>query len=319
MDLLSAVHPLLPVGLAMALTLAVVWLVSGLAGASGRIGNLRLRVGKALGLGRVAPRSGSSALRARLLDLFQLLGGRVGPKERERQEKDRRRLVLAGYRNPRAAQVFQGVKLGLALGPAGLFLVLVQVLAPGMEAQNAYFAAVALAALGCFLPDWHLRRRAARRRAALTNELPDVLDLMVVCVEAGMGLDQAIHRVCEEVSRSCPVISQELAQLNLELRAGRRRQEALRDLSSRVDLEDLNSLVTLLIQADLFGISVARTLRVYSDTLRTKRFQRAEEVAARLPAKLLLPLVLCILPALLVVIMAPAGLHLMHVFNRINP
>ncbi len=319
MDIIFTAPPYLAVTLAMGLVLAVAWLLLGLGGEAGRVQRLRLRLDTAMGPGAAHSARTSRGFSDRVLDLFQSLGGRVGPKEEARQERDRQRLILAGYRGPRAAQIFQGLKLGLALGPAGVFFALQQLFVPDMAAQNAYFLVVALAALGSFAPDWHLRRRTTRRRLSLANELPDVLDLMVVCVESGMGLDQAIHRVCEEVAQSCPVISQELAQLNLELRAGRRRQDALKDLSRRVDLEDLNSLITLLIQADMFGISVARTLRVYSDTLRTKRHQRAEEMAAKLPAKLLLPLVLCILPALLVTIMAPAGLHLMHVFNRINP
>ncbi len=144
------------------------------------------------------------------------------------------------------------------------------------------------------------------------------MDLLVVCVESGMGLDQALDRVCVEVNTSAPIISSELKLLTLELRAGKSRTSALRSLSTRVGLEDLNSLTSLLIQADAFGISIGRTLRVYSDAMRTKRSQRAEEKAAKMPVLLLLPLVCCILPALFITIMGPAVMLFIDTFALIG-
>ena len=128
-----------------------------------------------------------------------------------------------------------------------------------------------------------------------------------------MGLDQGLQRVARELKEGCPVVAEELGLLNLELRAGKARADALRAMADRVGLEDLNNLVTLLVQADAFGTSVAQTLRVYSDALRVKRFQRAEETAAKLPAKLMVPLILFIFPALFVVIGGPAMISLMRV------
>jgi tight adherence protein C len=139
---------------------------------------------------------------------------------------------------------------------------------------------------------------------------------MVISVEAGMGLDAAIHRISTELRLTNPVLSDELKLLTLEVRAGKPRSEALRNLALRTDLEDVNSLVTLLIQTDQFGTSVAQTLRVYADSFRTRRFQRAEEIAARLPVKLIFPCVLFIFPSLFIVILAPA---LIQLFQALAP
>ena len=146
--------------------------------------------------------------------------------------------------------------------------------------------------------------------------LPDALDLLVVCVEAGMGLDQAINRVAEEIKLTNDVLSDEFKLFNLEMRAGKPRQEAMKDLALRIDLEDMNNLVNLLIQTDRFGTSIAQALTVYSDTFRTKRFMHAEEVAAKLPVKLVLPLILFIFPSLFVAIAGPAAIRVFQVFFK---
>ncbi|MFP5257783.1 MAG: type II secretion system F family protein, partial [Acidobacteriota bacterium] len=140
-------------------------------------------------------------------------------------------------------------------------------------------------------------------------------DMLVVCVEAGMGLDAAIYRVCVELAHKDPILSSELRLLTLELRAGKSRREALKNLSARVGLEDLGSLVAMLIQTDMFGTSIAQTLRVYADSMRTKRFQLAEELAAKLPVKLLFPLMFFIFPTLLIVILGPAGIRIAAMFG----
>ena len=160
--------------------------------------------------------------------------------------------------------------------------------------------------LGFYLPDIWLRQKTDKRREKLLKALPDALDLMVVCVEAGMGLDEAINRVAKESKIQSRELSDEFAFLSLELRAGKQRQDALQNLAERTDLEEVKNLVTLLIQADKFGTNIADTLRVYSDTFRTERFQRAEEMAAKMPVKLIFPLILFIFPALFIVIIGPA-------------
>ena len=153
---------------------------------------------------------------------------------------------------------------------------------------------------------------AKKRQHKMQLGLADALDLMVVSVEAGLGLDQAIMRVADELSFAYPDLSDELKLVNIELRAGKARTEALRNLGDRTGLEDVASLTTMLIQTDKFGTSVAQSLRVYSETLRTKRRQRAEEKAAKLGVKLVFPLVFCLFPALYVVVLGPAVIKIMH-------
>jgi tight adherence protein C len=169
---------------------------------------------------------------------------------------------------------------------------------------------VLAAMIGYYLPDFLLRLKTEHRKEKLQKALPDALDLMVICVEAGMGMDAAINRVAKEIQITCPELSEEFTFLNLELRAGKSRQDALRNLGMRIDLESVNSLVTLLIQTDKFGTSVAAALRVFSDGFRTQRFQKAEEIAAKIPVKLLIPLILFIFPSLLVVILGPAAIKI---------
>ncbi len=146
---------------------------------------------------------------------------------------------------------------------------------------------------------------------------PDALDLMVVCVEAGMGLDAAIHRVAEEIKLTSKELSDELKQLTLELRAGKSRREALRNLGMRVGIEEIKGFVTLLVQTDKFGTSVAQALRVFSESFRKKRFYKAEELGEKMPLKLVFPMLLCILPSLFVVIMGPAIISIYKAFSNI--
>lgn len=254
-----------------------------------------------------------------LFDQVRQLGERIAPKDRDTLSEERIRFLQAGLRHHQAPLVFLGSRLALMIVFVSLAFLL-PVLFPGPGVKRFLFLFVTAGALiGYSLPGMWLKSRTTERKRRLLNELPDALDLLVVCVEAGMGLDQAIERVSREVATSAPEISKELKLLTLELRAGKKRHDALRALSLRIGLDDVDALVTLLVQADSFGTSVATTLRVYSDTMRTRRFQRAEETAAKLPVKLLFPLVLFILPALFVVIIGPAGLQLMDVFARINP
>ena len=311
-------YPILIAALAFLTILLLCFGVIGLLGGAGNVERLKNRM--ASGMGRATKeRTSGETLREigrGLTGMFQNIGAKMGPKDESEISKTRRRLILAGIRSHNAQMVFQGSKIALTLCLAGSFLLVRFTIGVGWSLQLTMFATVALACIGCYAPDLWLRGKVKRRTRAIENELPDALDLLVVCVESGMGLDQALHRVGRELRLSAPVLSHELNLLTLELRAGKHRQEALRALTERIALDDLNSLVTLLIQADVFGISVARTLRVYSETLRTKRFQRAEELAAKLPVKLLIPLVLCILPALFVVIMGPAGIMLGETFAK---
>jgi tight adherence protein C len=171
------------------------------------------------------------------------------------------------------------------------------------------------AALGYYLPNALLAHAVRRYQRALFNSFPDALDLMRVCVQAGLGLDAAIDRVGREMRLSCPELSNEFALTGLELRAGASRTEALRHLSLRMGLEDLDALVVMLVQADRLGTSVTESLQIHSDALRTKRRLLAEETAAKLPVKLLIPLVFCVFPALLTVLLGPAVLSVHEILR----
>ena len=171
------------------------------------------------------------------------------------------------------------------------------------------------AGLGYVLPGVVLARLAKRRQHRIRLSTPDALDLLVVSVEAGLGLDQAIQRVGDELAPVHPELSEDLRLINLELRAGKPRAEALHNLAARTGVDDLISLVAILVQTDKFGTSVAAALRVYSDVLRTKRRQRAEEAAAKTAVKMVFPLVICIFPAIWIVTLGPAAIKFMQVLG----
>ncbi|PYQ93977.1 MAG: hypothetical protein DMF97_19130, partial [Acidobacteria bacterium] len=200
--------------------------------------------------------------------------GSVAPRPLSEMTKLQLRLVNAGYRNREALVIFLGIRLGFAL------LMFAVLAAPVLFRPNMAMA-LAGCGLGYVLPGMVLGRLAKKRQHRIRLGLPDVLDLLVVSVEAGLGLDQAIQRVGEELAFAHPELSDELRLINLELRAGKGRAEALRNLADRTGVDDVSSLVTMLIQTDKFGTSVAQSLRVHSETVRTKRRQRAEEAAAK--------------------------------------
>jgi len=182
-----------------------------------------------------------------------------------------------------------------------------------MPTSQFILVSAILLVVGFYLPNLFLLVKISGRKEKIQKGLPDALDLMVVCVEAGTGLDAAIQRVGEEMKMTNSVLSDEFRLMGMELRAGKQRQEALRNLAMRTDLDDVRSLTTLLIQTDKFGTSLGQALRVHSDSMRTKRFQRAEEIAGKLPVKLIFPLVLFIFPAMLVVVLGPAAIRVYRV------
>ena len=247
------------------------------------------------------PRAGNERLLKTLTRL-----GKAAPKPSRELGKLKERLIFAGYRGPEALTVFFGIRLGLAIT---LFVLGTSPFVP----RSSLLAGLAGAVLGYLLPSMALGRMAQRRQHRIRLSLPDALDLLVVSVEAGLGLDQAIQRVGDELAFAHPELSGELRLINLELRAGKGRAEALRNLAERTGVDDLSSLAAMLIQTDKFGTSVARSLRVHSDTLRTKRRQRAEEAAAKTGVKMVFPLVLCIFPAIWVVTIGPAAIKFVEV------
>lgn len=218
------------------------------------------------------------------------------------------KFLRAGLRDKNSPTIFWGIKILLSVGLMTIFLAVILIFRQSMDPLLVIVAAVGLALIGLFLPDYWLWKKAMNRRNKIIKGFPDALDMLVVCVEAGMGLDAAINRVGLELELGQPELSEEFKMINLELRAGKARASALKSMGERINVEDVDSLITLLLQTDRFGTSVGQALRVFSDTFRTKRYQRAEEAAAKIATKMIFPLVTCIFPAMFTVLLGPAAI-----------
>ncbi len=248
--------------------------------------------------------------RMRFRKALQDIGERMEDRQGGELEGVRRSLVQAGYWDPDAVRVYLGIKAALPAALAGGFILLGGLL--GLKIGILLFVAAWLAALGWIAPQWFIAKKKTRRWREAHKALPDTLDLLVACVEAGMGLNQALARVADEVRHVSGVMSEELAMVNLEIRAGTPRNQALSNLGDRSGLEDLKALTSMLAQSDRFGTSIAQSLRVHVDSLRTKRRQAAEEAAAKTTIKLVFPLVFFVFPALFVVILTPAVIQVVE-------
>jgi len=254
----------------------------------------------------VVQRRRRQANREQLEVWLQNFGERVATGRKDLFET-RQKLIRAGYRNPDSVPIYYSLRvLSLVIGA-----VIIVAMLPTLEGRDLLLWIIAGGAVFWMLPSGVLRRKIRLRQKEIQKALPDALDMLVVCVEAGLGLNQALVRVSDEVETMSPVLAEELQIVNLEMRAGTPREDALRNLGERTDVPDLRALATMLIQTDRFGTSIAQALRVHSDTLRTKRRQRAEEAAAKTTIKLVPPLVFFIFPAIFVVVLGPAMLHLM--------
>jgi tight adherence protein C len=210
------------------------------------------------------------------------------------------------------------IRLGFAVAlPAITFFVLTALLRRSLD-FTTIGATLLSVVYGLFMPSFTLSRMISNRQGRITRALPDALDLMVVCVEAGLGLNAALQRVGREMELVEKDLSSELAITNREIRAGKARDEALRNLGDRTGVDDVKSLVAMLVQTDRFGTSIADSLRVFADSMRTKRRQRAEEQVAKAAIKLIFPLLFFIFPALLIVLMGPALIKLTEIFGFIN-
>jgi len=276
----------------------------------------------AFGAATVAP---SSVLGSRLREIgWQRPKAQAKPAMRERMQqaldplsralpvsptnvsKTRMWLIQAGYRDPQHVTIYRGLRvLFAAFGFLSVFLF------AGFDSLLLLFG---MTAFGFFIPRFLLKKKMQERQRRIRIGLPDALDLTVICVEAGLALDQALMRVGQDLSHAHPELSGEFHLFNLETRAGKPRVEALRNLAERAGVDDLRSLVATLIQTDRFGTSVAQALRVHSDSLRTERRQRAEEQAAKTTVKMIIPLVLFVMPSLIFVTIGPAVIQLLHIF-----
>ena len=231
------------------------------------------------------------------------------------QESIRDGLTEAGLRGPNAVTTFLGAKILFAVGLPLIFFVAMAAFRQNLG--NTFIWSIVLAVIGFYLPTLWLWGKANERKTEVTHALPDALDLLVVCVEAGLGLNAAIVKVSQEISLASPVLSLELRQVNNEMKAGINRIDALRALADRTGVADVKSLVAVLVQTDRLGTSIAASLRAQSDSLRVKRRQRAEEAAHKVAVKLVFPLVLCIFPELLLVLLGPGFISIFRSLTKI--
>ena len=234
------------------------------------------------------------------------------PKSPKDMNRLRKRLAVAGYTSPTAAAVFGMSTFAV---PAVLAIGVLAVRGVGRGWALALIAAV----FGYMLPEYFLSRKISQRKLEIRDGLPDALDLFIVCVEAGCGLDQAIVKATEELGLTYPALAQELRMITTEIRAGKPRMEAFKNFAARTKVDDVQTLVAMLVQTDKFGTSIAQALRTHAETSRTKRRQNAEERAAKVGVKLVFPLVLFLFPALYVVILGPAVIAFIRVFMTAVP
>ena len=225
--------------------------------------------------------------------------GEMLPRSLEEMSRQERRMIQAGIRRRDAPAIFYGVKIALAVSA------LVALVVTGYWKTNPLLYSALPILVGAMLPDIWLTRVIMNRKDRIRIGLPDAMDLSVVCVEAGLGLDQSLMRIGQELRPSYPDLSDELQLYGLEVNAGKKRADALRNLGTRTDVEDLRALVAVLIQTDRFGTSIAQSLRIFAETMRTKRRQRAEERAAKMAVKMIPALALFFIPAILIVVLGP--------------
>jgi tight adherence protein C len=257
-----------------------------------------------------------------LTETFQNTGSSIGnvvkrfenlmPKSENEVSVIKKRLMLAGYRNENAIKIFYGSKVLLPL-----FLALIAMVT-GLANLGPFFVYLVALGGGFLAPDFWLGKQIKKRQKKLTRGLPDVLDLLVICMEAGLSLDQATSRCAEELRDSQPEICDELGLVVLEQRAGRARSEAWKNMADRTGVDSLRNLVSMLVQTEQFGTSIAKMLRVHSDTLRVQRVQLVEEMAGKTSVKLVFPLVLFIFPALFLVTLGPAAIVMMDSFSTLT-
>ena len=240
----------------------------------------------------------------------------VLPQDGEERSRVATKLIHAGFRSEKALTYFYGLKTLLALG-LPIFVFIATRWLPHWTIGMVLFALIFAAFIGISLPNIVLEKMKESRLKKLRNGFPDALDLLVVCVEAGLGLGAAIDRVARDLDVSHTELAEELRLVNVEMRAGVERPTALRNLAARTGLADIRGLVGLLVQTMRFGTSVADALRVYSEEFRDKRMQRAEEQAAKIGTKLIFPLVACLFPSFFIVAVGPAALRMISVFEAL--
>lgn len=264
---------------------------------------------------RVLEKQRSAAAPSGGLDRWRSLLAQMGQSDRGKEEaRLRTRFIRAGIRAEGAGNIFRGLKI-LAAVLGGTILTLILIF-QNTEGSRVVLGALAGIGAGYMLPDKLLQLEIGNRRKRIEKALPNALDLLTICVEAGLGLDQAIVQVSKELATAYPEISDELGMIGLEMRAGKRRADSLRGFGERTGIPEVKKLAAVLIQADRFGTSIAQSLRIHSEHLRTERRQQAEEKAAKLGVKLVFPIFFFILPSLFVITVGPV---MVHIFRDLLP
>lgn len=246
-------------------------------------------------------------------DLTRPISELASPEEGFEQSSVKLRFVHAGIRHPSAPTAFFGIKTALTLGLPLFGFAALAFTGSQPKGNNLLLMLLGLAAVGYYAPNLVLNTLVKRRQREIFENFPDALDLMTVCVEAGLGTEAALMRVARDMQVKSPALGDEMRLVNLELRAGSDRERALRNLAFRTGVDEVDGFVTMISQAERFGTSIAASLRIQSDLLRTRRRQRAEEAAAKIALKLLFPLIFCIFPSLMVVLMGPAMIQVYRV------
>ncbi len=279
-------------------------------GLSVLIMNLTNPLRRRMGLAEDTP-SVSDRIMIRVTTALGPVTSYILPQKEMERDNVRRQIVRAGIRSPQALQIFYATKALLAVA-LPMMVVIGSRWFPEIETRSAFMYAMVASGVGLLGPNYVLRKLVDRRIKSLTNGFPDALDLLVVCVEAGLGLAAAIQRVADELDISHPELAFELSTVSAEVRAGMPREQALRNLADRTGVSDIRGLVGLLVQTMRFGTSVSDALRVYSGEFRDKRMQRAEEQAAKMGTLLVFPLVFCMFPVFFIVAVGPAALRIME-------
>lgn len=294
-----------------ALFVAVFGFVYGVGGLLGRGRGVRGRLQDVVGRSALEGAPDASRWHARLTRAAGPMAKLATPKKDDEIGRIRARFMNAGFRDESAPVVYFAAKtlLAIALPVAMLLFTGVR----EWEGNQPMLALLAAAAFGYYLPNGMLARLTEMRQRELFEAFPDALDLMIVCVEAGISLDAAIARTASEIQVRSPKLAEELTLVGLELRLGATRERALRNLATRTGLDEISSFVAMMLQADRFGTSIGDSMRVQADSLRVRRRQRAEEQAAKIPLKMLFPLIFCIFPSLLLVLMGPAMIQIYRI------
>lgn len=246
-------------------------------------------------------------------------GDLILPQQEWRRSSIKRQLVFAGYRQPQAVRLFLGIKLFLAVILPTVVTVIAAFIGDPTTLLQLFgiLRIVAAAAVGFYLPDLVLGLLINRRRQKFVESFPDALDMLVVCVEAGLGLDAALNRVASELRHSHPALASELSLIGLEVRAGKSRKEAFQSLAERMEIDQVKNLASIIIQAERYGTSIATALRNFSEEMRVDRIQRAKEKAAKLPVRMIFPILVFIFPALFLILLGPAVIRIATGFSGI--